>query len=138
MPKSRTSFVVKPRLKLIRDRIHLVRHKRGRKAEGDVLLRAAILAVCANHCRTAKKDISKFLLLIPDIKPEERAILSTVESQITFQDLLLILELVVKAVSIMIPILLTSASRTPIGYDIQKNMLLFKPNYVSNQKICFP
>ena len=70
--KPESSSVSKPRLKLISERVELVRKKRGHKAEGDVLLQAALCSVVSKDRTTAKRDITKFLQIVPDLKPVER------------------------------------------------------------------
>jgi hypothetical protein len=113
----RSSSALKPQPKLISDRIALVRKNRGKKAAGDVLLCAAQRALCSNRLRTAKKDITKFLQITSGVTPEERAILTDIGFQITVQDLLRLLELVLKLSIVIAASLFTSASRTPMGYN---------------------
>lgn len=114
--KKRSSLVVKPRLRLIMDRIILVRKKRGLGAQGDVLLQVALLAVSSNECRSAKKDIKTFLLIVPDLAPEERAVLENCQAQFPIQYRITAIALLFDALNWLVTFLFKFRSKTPVGY----------------------
>jgi len=120
--KKRSSSVFKPRDTLIVDRIQLVRKKRGLKAPGDVLLQAALRSVASNDSRTVKRDISKFLLIVPDVKPEERAILTNIEEQFKKRDPPKIVFLIIQALSWLFTLFFKLISKTPTGYKFPENI----------------
>ncbi len=114
--KKMSSLVIKPRLKLMQDRIILVRQKRGLKAQGDVLLQAALRDICYSDCSSAKRDLQKFLQIVPDVDPEERAILENCHVQFPVQKRLKIVALLFDVISWVVMFLLKLRSKTPMGY----------------------
>lgn len=126
MKKDSSSSVVKPRLKLIIDRIDLVRKMRGLKAPGDVLLQATLHSVHSNDCRSAKRDITMFLQIIPNVTPEERAILENSRVHLTAPYRLRIVSLTFEILNWLIMFLLMLKSKTPMGYKFSGK---FSPDY---------
>lgn len=129
MKKDSSSSVVKPRL--IIDRIDLVRKMRGLKAPGDVLLQAALRSVHSNDCRSAKRDITTFLQVIPTVTPEERAILENSKVRLTAPYRLRIVSLAFEMLNWLILFLLKLKSKAPMGYKLSG---IFFPVYIYNEK----
>ena len=115
-----SSSVFKPRLKLMTERIRLVRKKRGLRAQGDVLLKDALLSIRSNDCRTAKRVISRFLQIVPNIEPDERAIMVDVEMQLPKRDHEKIVTLVSQVLSWLLFQLIKLMSKTPTGYKLSE------------------
>ena len=114
--KKISTLVIKPRSRLIMERLILVRKKRGLKAQGDVLLQAALRAVICNECRSAISDIKTFLQIVPDVTLEERAILENCKTQFHVQYRFKIVALTFDAFSWLVMFLLKLRSKTPMGY----------------------
>ena len=123
--KRKSSSVIKPRLKLISERIKLVRKNRGLKAEGDVLLQAALRSVASKDRITAKRDITKFLQIIPNLKPDERAILTNVEAQLLKKGRFDVVSLIIQVLSWLVLFLLKLISKTPMGYKFSGKIFRF-------------
>lgn len=124
--KKASSSAFRPRGKLISERIKLVRIKRGLKAPGDVLLQAALRSVASNDYRTAYRDIAQFLQIVPNIKPDERAILTNVEARLINRDRFKIASLIFQFLSWAISLLFKFVSKTPTGYKL----LEISPDYI--------
>lgn len=116
------SSVIKPRTKLISERIDLVRRKRGLKAQGDILLQAALRSVATNDCRTAQRDVNKFLQIVPDVKPDERAILTNVEAHLRNPDRFKVVSLILQALGWIISFFLKLISKNPTGYKVLESL----------------
>jgi len=123
--KRKSSSVIKPRLKLISERIKLVRKNRGLKAEGDVLLQAALRSVASKDRITAKRDITKFLQIIPNLKPDERAILTNVEARLLNKGRFDVVSLIIQVLSWLVLFLLKLISKTPTGYKFSGKIFRF-------------
>jgi len=114
--KKISTLVIKPRSRLIMERLILVRKKRGLKAQGDVLLQAALHTVSCNECRAAISDIKTFLQIVPDVTLEERAILENCKTQFHVQYRFKIVALTFDALRWLAMFLLNLRSKTPMGY----------------------
>jgi len=115
------SSAIKPRLKFISERIELVRKKRGIKAHGDILLQAALRSVASSDYGTALRDISKFLQIVPSIKPDERAILTNVEVRLANPVHFKAVSLIIQTLSWLISFLIKIISKNPTGYKLPEN-----------------
>jgi len=123
--KRKSSSVIEPRLKLVGEHIKLVRKKRGLKAEGDVLLQAALRSVASKDLMTVKRNITKFLQIVPDLKPDERAILTNVEARLLNQDRFDIVFLIIQVLSWIVSFFLKLISKTPMGYKYSGKIFWF-------------
>jgi len=123
--KQESFSVIEPRLKLISERIMLVRKNRGLKAEGDVLLQAALRSVASKDRTTAKRDITKFLQIIPNLKPDERAILTNVEARLLNNGRFDVVSLIIQVLNWLVLFLLKLVSKTPMGYKFSGNIFRF-------------
>ena len=57
-----------------RRKLDILRKKRGREATGDSLLLSVIVSLKHRNSLTAVEELDRYLLLIQDLTPEERAI----------------------------------------------------------------
>lgn len=115
-----SSSVFKLRLMLISERIHLVRKKRGFWAQGDVLLQDALRSINSNDAKAAKRIISSFLQIVPNIDPDERAIMFDIELHLLERDQLKIVALLVQVLSWLFFQFVKLISKTPTGYKLSE------------------
>jgi len=108
--------IKKSRTRCISERISLVRKKRSFKGRGDFLLLAALKSVSSNNFRSAKNDLTKFLQVIPNVFPEERAIIenSIAQMHVRFRLPLFVL----KAVGWIVSIWIQLKSKSLMSYKI--------------------
>jgi len=118
--KKISSSVLKPRLMLITERLRSVRKKRGFLAQGDVLLQDALRCLNSNDCRSAKRVISRFLQIVPDIEPVERAIMVDIEMQLLDRDRFKIVTLIIQVLCWLIIQFDNLISKTPTGYKLSE------------------
>ncbi len=102
------------------ERIRLVRKKRGLRAQGDVLLKDVLLSIRSNDYRSAKRIISRFLQIVPNVEPDERAIMEDVEMQLPKRDHENIVTLVTQVLSWLIFQLVKLISKNPTGYKLSE------------------
>jgi hypothetical protein len=70
-----------PRFKSAIDTIRLVRKERGSEASGDFLLLSAIMSLQSNDAISAADYIEKLMLIVPDLRPEHRAVLAVINTR---------------------------------------------------------
>lgn len=62
------------RFHLCQRKLGILRKKRGREATGDSLLQSMIESLEHRNCKAAVAELEKYMLLLHDLTPEERAI----------------------------------------------------------------
>jgi hypothetical protein len=70
----------KPPLELAAEKILWTRRERGKDAQGDLLLRAAVKALRSKDVRSAQRNLKDFLLLTQDLSPFHRSLIENTSS----------------------------------------------------------
>ena len=89
------------RLKFTIETIRLVRKERGNEASGDFLLLSAIRSLQSNDAISAVDFIEKFMIIVPDLKPEHRAALEILNSRQLPEKRLKLIRIALKVLSII-------------------------------------
>lgn len=117
--------IKKSRMRCISERISLVRKKRSIKAPGDFLLQAALKAISSNDFRSAKNDLTKYLQIIPNVSPEERAIIENSIAQMHVR--LRLPVFILKAIGWFVSIWIQLKNKSLMSYKILGKIF---PNYI--------
>ncbi len=76
----RHSWAKKPPLNLASEKILLARRERGKDAQGDLLLHAALKAIRSKHTESVQRNLKDFLLLTQDLSPFDRSLVEDARS----------------------------------------------------------